>query len=147
VPLSIWYDWRDDGENPTEAEHHFGMVSNPYDPAREPVYEPKPAYRAAKTLTTVLNGFRFDRRLEVGSSNDYALVFKKGRATRIVAWTTAAIPHGIVLPAGRGRFEVTSHLGNQLPALFAHHQRLRIVLSDAPQYIIPANRTQIGSKP
>jgi hypothetical protein len=146
VPLSIWYDWHDDGENPTEPEHHFGMVSNPYDPAREQVYEPKPAYRAAKTLATVLNGFRFDRRLEVGSSDDYALVFKKDHDTRIVAWTTAAIPHPSVLPAGRGRFAVTSHLGSPLPALFADHQKLRIVLSDAPQYIVPANRTQLASE-
>ena len=26
IPLSIWYDWRDDGLDPKEAEHHFGLV-------------------------------------------------------------------------------------------------------------------------
>ena len=24
--LSIWYDWRDDGDDPKEAEHRFGIV-------------------------------------------------------------------------------------------------------------------------
>ncbi len=29
IPLSIWYDWRDDGPDPKEREHHFGMVRFP----------------------------------------------------------------------------------------------------------------------
>ena len=43
VPLSIWYDWKDDGTNPGESEHHFGTVT--YD------LKPKPAYLGARTLT------------------------------------------------------------------------------------------------
>src|SRR5262249_39175387 len=45
VPLSIWYDWKDDGPDPKEREHNFGIV------ARD--LTPKPAYRAAQTLTRV----------------------------------------------------------------------------------------------
>ena len=29
VPLSIWYDWHDDGRDPNEPEHHFGTVASP----------------------------------------------------------------------------------------------------------------------
>jgi polysaccharide biosynthesis protein PslG len=36
VPLSIWYDWHDDGTDPKNAEHHFGTVLNPYLAGREP---------------------------------------------------------------------------------------------------------------
>ena len=28
VPLSIWYDWHDDGTDPKEPEHHFGTVQH-----------------------------------------------------------------------------------------------------------------------
>src|SRR5438067_12276078 len=28
VGLNIWYDWRDDGVDPDNAEHHFGVVGN-----------------------------------------------------------------------------------------------------------------------
>lgn len=42
VPLSIWYDWHDDGQDPKEKEHNFGTVT--WD------YQPKPAYLAAQTL-------------------------------------------------------------------------------------------------
>ena len=57
IPLSIWYDWHDDGIDPKEPEHHFGSVANAYHAGGSPVYEPKPAYLAAKTLTSVLTVF------------------------------------------------------------------------------------------
>lgn len=50
VPVSIWYDWRDDGDNPNEGEHRFGIVRRAYHEGRDPVFDPKPAYQAAKTL-------------------------------------------------------------------------------------------------
>ena len=45
-PLGIWYDWRDDGDDPKEAEHRFGIVRRkPTGDAKQP-FEPKPAYTA-----------------------------------------------------------------------------------------------------
>lgn len=52
IPLSIWYDWHDDGTNPKEAEHHFGLVRHEYHAGRDPVYDPKPAYEAIRALTS-----------------------------------------------------------------------------------------------
>jgi hypothetical protein len=43
VPISIWYDWHDDGPDPKEPEHHFGTVLEPFHAGRKPVYDPKPA--------------------------------------------------------------------------------------------------------
>ena len=50
VPLSIWYDWHDDGQNSKDVEHNFGTVT--WD------YKPKPAYHAAQTLIKELRGYR-----------------------------------------------------------------------------------------
>jgi hypothetical protein len=55
VPLSVWYDWKDDGADPSNPEHHFGTVG--------PDLKPKPAYQALRTLTRELNGYRVVRRL------------------------------------------------------------------------------------
>ena len=52
VPISIWYDWRDDGDNPKNPEHRFGLVHREYHEGRDPVYDPKPAYQAMKALVT-----------------------------------------------------------------------------------------------
>jgi len=48
IPLSIWYDWRDDGDTPEDPEHRFGLVHRQYHPGRDPVYDAKPAYGAMK---------------------------------------------------------------------------------------------------
>jgi polysaccharide biosynthesis protein PslG len=90
VPLSIWYDWRDDGTNPKEREHNFGVVTNDL--------QLKPAYSAVQTLTRTLSGYRIERRLDVGGrSNDYALRLVDGKGGRqLAAWTLDA-PHTVTL--------------------------------------------------
>jgi polysaccharide biosynthesis protein PslG len=137
VPLSIWYDWHDDGPDPKEREHHFGIVHFSYHATRDPVYDPKPAYQAARTLTTLLDGFRFNKRLVVGRSNDYALLFSKGEAVRLVVWTTDSRPHPVSIPASPGRFSVVAHTGEKLPDVTAGKGSLNIIATDAPQYLEP----------
>jgi len=137
VPLSIWYDWHDDGPDPKEREYHFGIVRFTYEGARDPVYDPKPAYRAAQTLTTFLEGFRFNKRLVVGGSDDYAVLFCKGDAVRLVVWTTAAAPHRVSIPASPGRFAVIGHTGEHLPDVVAGKGSLSVVATDAPHYFEP----------
>jgi hypothetical protein len=48
IPITIWYDWRDDALKPDSPENHFGLVRRQYYPGRDPVFDAKPAYAAAK---------------------------------------------------------------------------------------------------
>ena len=137
VPLSIWYDWHDDGQDAKEPEHHFGAVHFAFDAARQPVYEPKPSYLAAKTLTTSLRGFRFEKRLPQSSDNDYVYLFTKGKRQQLVVWTTSAKEHRARIAMDPGRFVVTGHLGQTLPPVSSNGS-LEITFSDAPQYLLPA---------
>jgi hypothetical protein len=148
VPLSIWYDWHDDGTNPTDPEHHFGTVAFAYHAGRDPVYDPKPAYKAAQTLAKTLEGFRYNKRLVQKDEADYVLLFSRqddaGQLqVRLVVWTTASGPCEIVLPASPGRFKVIGHTGEPLPELVCQDGTLRIRLTDAPQYIIPEGRNEL----
>lgn len=137
VPISIWYDWHDDGRDPKEPEHHFGTVRHEYHAGRDPVYDPKPAYLAAKTLVAELGGFAFSKRLTVGEEDEYVLLFSKGDEVRLAAWTTSPTPRTVLIPASPGRFRVTSHTGEQRPALATHPKGLSVVLDDTPQYLTP----------
>jgi len=137
IPVSIWYDWHDDGKDPKEPEHHFGTVMHPYFKDRTPVYDPKPSYLAAQTLTTQLDGFQFNKRLVVGSVEEYVYLFTKGDEVRLAAWTTASEPRTVTIPASPGRFRVTGHTGASLPALVANGNGLTLTLNDAPQYLVP----------
>jgi hypothetical protein len=89
VPLSIWYDWKNDGNDPGENEHNFGTVTSDL--------TPKPAYLSIQTLTHELAGFRLNHRWDMGSTNDFFLIFNNDhQQTKIAAWTTGQ-PHEVDL--------------------------------------------------
>jgi hypothetical protein len=135
ISLSIWYDWRDDGLEPNEPEHHFGLVSNSYRQDREQVYDPKPAYLAAKALTSFFSGCRFAERLNVGGADDYVLAFRKGDELRFAAWTTANGAREVVIPLSPGRYQITGHTGQDLGAVTARQSGAAIRLTTAPIYV------------
>ncbi|MGC8835185.1 MAG: cellulase family glycosylhydrolase, partial [Armatimonadota bacterium] len=129
VPLSIWYDWHDDGPDPNEVEHNFGTVT--YD------YKPKPAYIAAQTLTRVLEGYTLRKRLETTSPSDYVLVFVKGSDVKLAAWTTGE-RHSIQIPAPADSAVAVSMLGNRSTVRAQGSGRSRtytVELSGSPIYI------------
>lgn len=134
IPLSIWYDWHDDGTNPKDPEAHFGTTKNRYEAGHEPVYQPKPAYLAARTLTSFFRDDRFSKRLAVGSSGDYVLLFTGGARTRLAAWTTSSVPHDVTIPASPGSFDVVGLTGETLPSIHATQQGLHVRLTGSPQY-------------
>ncbi|HEX3628094.1 MAG TPA: cellulase family glycosylhydrolase [Verrucomicrobiae bacterium] len=80
VPLSIWYDWKNDGLDPANAEHNFGTVG--YD------LTPKPAYLAIQRMTRELSGYQIAQRYETGNTNDFVLVLTNGAGgSKLAAWT------------------------------------------------------------
>ncbi len=139
IPISIWYDWRDDGADPNEPEHHFGLVRNTLSapPASNPagVFEPKPAYLAAKTLSDFHNGYTYQRRLAVGSDSDYVLVFAKSDDLRFVAWTTSNSAHRVILPISQGQFAITKHIGESAGSISPGPRGLELTLSAGPIYL------------
>jgi hypothetical protein len=89
VPISIWYDWKNDGNDPNENEHNFGTITSEL--------APKPAYIAIQTLTRELSGYRISSRFDTGNTNDFVLGLTNAKGEKkIAAWTCAA-PHSITL--------------------------------------------------
>jgi hypothetical protein len=88
IPVNIWYDWKEDGQNPQEKEHHFGVVT--------PTYQPKPAYRAMQRLTQELQGYVAQKWLPT-PPGDYVLVFRRSNQVKLAAWTEN-LPHALPLP-------------------------------------------------
>jgi len=126
VFLSIWYDWKNDGEDPKEPEHHFGTV---YHDLR-----PKPAYIAAKTLTSTLNGYRYLRRIALPNPDDYLLLFRKGEQLALAAWTTAD-PHPVTLNLPRGTVQVVDLMG-KTRSIAVSGAPFILDLTQEPQYLL-----------
>src|SRR5258707_1150352 len=142
IPISIWYDWRDDGTDPNESEHHFGSVRNAYQAGRDQVFERKAAYLAAQTLLAFLEGYAYQGRLPVGSDSDYILVFSKGNELRLAAWTTSTSAHRVVVPDKAGNFRITRHNGESAGTASATQVGLQLELVTSPFFLTrePSNR-------
>ena len=135
VPISIWYDWHDDGVNPNEPEHHFGTVANEYHAGRTPVYDPKPAYIAAQTLAHTLAGYQFETRLRQPDDRGWLLQFRRGQQRAWAAWTDVE-PKSVQLSVAPGDYTIVSHLG-KITQASASSNALPLELSDGVQYVVP----------
>jgi len=125
LPLSIWYDWRDDGFDPKQMEQNFGIVTwNGH---------PKTAYFATQTLTRELTGFRLTKRVPLASGADYALLFANGAASKQVLWTTDT-SHSVTLPIQGSSVTITSMIGEKR-TLPTTDGKLLLQLIDSPQYL------------
>jgi hypothetical protein len=129
VPLSIWYDWKNDGTDPGEREHNFGTVTHDL--------KPKPAYRAIQTLTRELSGFRIDRRIRTERPEDYLLICRNTAGDqRLVAWTLGE-PHALSVTLDRTlAAPIGAVAGDGAPVrLESRQEQLSLRLGPAPLYV------------
>jgi len=92
VPVSIIYDWQDDGPAPNDKESNFGLLN----------YRgsPKPVYWALHQLLGELDGLSFMGRIDVHQPGLVVLAFgTNGRPIRLVGWSQT-VERDIVIPDG-----------------------------------------------
>ncbi|HID55100.1 TPA: glycoside hydrolase family 5 [Candidatus Poribacteria bacterium] len=126
VPVSIWYDWRDDGTDPNEREHHFGTAGHDL--------KPKAAYIAAKTLLNLLEGYKAEERIKMDGEGDFALKLKRDDHLAVAFWTVGG-DHEVILPIGAGKGVLFEMLGGG-SALSWDERGLRTTISQNPRYLL-----------
>eukprot|EP00456_Euglypha_rotunda_P028684 TRINITY_DN22639_c0_g1_i1.p1 TRINITY_DN22639_c0_g1~~TRINITY_DN22639_c0_g1_i1.p1 ORF type:complete len:491 (+),score=69.92 TRINITY_DN22639_c0_g1_i1:178-1473(+) len=98
IPVSIFYDWKDDGTDQTSPEERFGTVQNAYNNSTVP-HTPKPSFIAAQTIQKYLPPTKYTlssrvNAMIVGQStvdaNIYVLAFRSGgsNTTGYAIWKT-----------------------------------------------------------
>lgn len=155
ISLSIWYDWHDDGTNQTWAENHFGMVLWQQHDGRTPLFDPKPAYNAARTMHKLLDGCVYDESIALGDADAYCMRFLcaggNGRAKggdnnaarMLAAWTSDStrIPLVVDIPVDTpGQcLNMTDVVGQPLGTVCAPSSstRIQFALDDGPTYLGP----------
>jgi hypothetical protein len=135
IPISIWYDWQDDGFDAKEPEHHFGTVSHTYHAGRVPVYDPKPAYLGVQTLTKILSGYHFQKRIDAGEEDDYVLEFANSAGVVLAAWTVSSGERQLTIPLPAGNYRVLRHTGEPAKDVRADQNGLVIKVTTAPLYL------------
>jgi len=88
VPMSVWYNWTNNGTDPKVGIENFGV--------RDRAGNPKPAFRTGARIAQQLEGFRYRMRLATDSPREWILLFAKGDRPAIAYWTTGEPrPHAL----------------------------------------------------
>lgn len=127
IPISIWYDWKNDGDDPKENEHNFGTVLSDL--------KPKAAYVAITTLTHELAGFSIKARMPTPNADDFVLVMTNAAgATKLAAWTLGA-PHSIALQVRGGQsVSIVDNIG-RTSRTDVHADQIVLTLDGGPRYV------------
>jgi len=126
IPVSIWYDWKNDGTDPDEREHHFGTVGHDLNP--------KAAYLAAKVLSSTLAGYSIQQKLDLGSEQDFAFTLTNGNRRAVAFWTTGP-KHNVTLPIEPTEVTLVGIYGGKVVVNWkTEHLTLRA--EQSPQYLL-----------
>jgi hypothetical protein len=97
-PLMVWYDLRDDGDNPFEKEHNYGLLTQKY--------EPKPALAAIEHLRRAAVRYGYSGMVDNLPAGAHALRLETPQEVLFATWnddnTTALrvrVPRGPLLGA------------------------------------------------
>lgn len=139
IPLTILYDWMNDGSDQTNSEHQFGLVL-PYDKSSSnPNITVLNGYNALKTLSTQLFGYSFLERLNIGTSGvlgDYILSFTNGIDIAYACWNAKGKANTVNIPVTAGKaITITNYDGTLVTKSIVGINGYSCQLTDAPQYI------------
>lgn len=81
VPVSIWYEWRDEREGEDDPEAHYGLL--------DLKKKEKESYKALKAFLPPLQGAFIEKRLPLGNEEDFVLQIRyPDQKQGIIFWTS-----------------------------------------------------------
>ncbi|WP_350299561.1 cellulase family glycosylhydrolase [Peribacillus frigoritolerans] len=128
IPISIWYDWKNDGTDPRNGEHHFGLRQNDSK-------VPKKSYMAINTMNYILNGFNLNKRIEIGNPNDYILIFTNKKNEKTIVFWTSENTHRVDTPFNFNKGRIFSLYGEEIGKVQGGAS-INLELTNSPKYII-----------
>ena len=126
IPVSIWYDWKNDGTDPNEREHNFGTVKHDLNP--------KAAYLAMKVLSSNLKDYSISEKLDLGNENDFAFKLTNGDSEAVAFWTLGP-RHNVNLPIDPTEVTLVGIYGGKV-IINWKTEHLNIRAEQSPQYLL-----------
>lgn len=133
VKALFWYDFIDDGTDPNNYEHNFGMLHHDL--------TPKPAFVGAAVLATTLGERAWNRAL-VDQPDVKAFQYGTANDTIIAGWTVGADPRTVSLPLPAGQYIQRDWQGGESTVTVTNGQPLAWRVGPLPRYLIPARAAQ-----
>lgn len=136
----FWYDFMNDGLDPTYNEHNFGIVRNTGDPLGK--WVPKPASVAYAAMARQLTGAHFQQSEQVGTGNVSMRFTKGGRSLRVM-WTTAGETQNVTVATG-GPITVTDLTGAST-TYYPVSGGVVLSLTEDPVYVLGQGTVTVSS--
>ena len=139
LPLAVWYDLRDDGTDPANPEHNYGLLDSSGDE--------KPATQAIRTLMSVISGRKYAGMIPETPDGIHAMRMDGSTDTLLIVWTDQ--------PDGRRRIEypirdlisATDLMGQAVKSKDGHSGQARVEIDGAagPIYLLWRRGQRRGS--
>lgn len=128
IPISIIYDWQNDGGDSSKPEQNFGIVE-------QDLVTPKPAALAIRVLNKTLEGFYYLERIHLNSKNDYLLKFINSKFKVLFIFWTTDDEHEITLLFEKAiEGNLKSMLGTEKGKI--NNSYVVLCIKDEPQYLL-----------
>jgi hypothetical protein len=138
----FWYDFMNDGTDPTDNEDNFGIIRNADDPMG--AYTPKPAYVAYAVLARELAGAQLVGEEPQSDSDLYSVRFNRGGTPVRVLWSADGSKDLTI--ASSSPLTVVDSMGNQR-TLEPRDGDVYLTVSGSPLYLIgPATAISEGAR-
>ncbi|MGC8674750.1 MAG: hypothetical protein ACP5TI_06555, partial [Thermoprotei archaeon] len=155
VPISVLYDWQDDGTNLSNGEDCFGVIQNGAQLRSDGgtlegtgVYFIKPSYYALYETAYSLNGYTFSESLDAvsylphyayaSSPYVYLLRFVNGGSVKYALWSTEG-PISLNLPASLFNCSLIRAVNAFGSAqIIAANPCFEVTATQTPQFLYPA---------
>ncbi|MCY9026863.1 glycoside hydrolase family 5 protein [Priestia megaterium] len=126
IPVSIWYDWKNDGNDPDDKQHNYGITFN--DSTQ------KLSYNAIQTLTTNLKEYTFSKTIKYGRADNHILEFKNADGKKALVFWTTGENYKLTYPLKSGSGKYYSMLGGM--QRFKWEDEVKLNISSSPSYLI-----------
>lgn len=141
MPFTFWYDWQDDGPDPKEREHHFGLLR--FDPLEEKS-EPeivKPAFQAIAQLSAMLKDYRLEAEVK-DDDGVFVVRFAKDGHKAFAIWSTDNLPHHVEVELPSGDWSAVRLLEQPTELTVDKGHRVNLEAHVMPTVILPARTVQ-----
>ncbi|MGC3791375.1 cellulase family glycosylhydrolase [Priestia aryabhattai] len=126
IPISILYNWKNNGFDPNNKEHNFGVLWYSG--------KPKLSYLAIQTFTSRLDGYKFSRAIKYGRDDTYILEFQNSDRQKLLSFWTTGTSYSFPFRLDSGKGKLYSMLGGMQNIEW--DRKVELNISSSPNYLV-----------
>ena len=130
LPLAVWYDLRDDGTDPANPEHNYGLLDSSGNE--------KPAIKAIRTLMSVVSGRKYAGMILETPEGIHAMRMDGATDTILIVWTDQPDGRRKIEYPIRNLISATDLMGEGVKSKDGHSGQRRVEIDGAagPIYLL-----------